>query len=259
MVNAISMIINGEPVTLYEVQKYSHRFKVSMKEAIDILIREKLEDVEIKKMNIEAEDFEVNEEMEKIAAMNSITIFEFSEMLQQKGISLEEYKKDIAKKIKKEKLYRKIARAKIERATDEDMKKYYKKNINDFSVPNKVEVARYISPSKDILKSAVKNPMLVSENVIIKEEILESKNINPKLLYIVNETKESSFTPIIKVGSNYMTFYIKKKMDVRATPYQEAKKSIFNKIMNDRQKRVIKEYFDKKAAEAQVVVLRSAI
>ena len=49
--DGVSVIINKEPITLYDVFKYSQRFNISKKESLDILVRQKLEDSEIKKQN----------------------------------------------------------------------------------------------------------------------------------------------------------------------------------------------------------------
>ena len=52
VVDGISIIINKEPITLYDIHKYSSRFNLSKKEALDVLVRQKLEESEIKKLGI---------------------------------------------------------------------------------------------------------------------------------------------------------------------------------------------------------------
>ena len=81
LVNAISVIINNEPITLYEIYKYANKLHVSTKESLDVLIRQKLEDAQIKKLNISASDFEVESYIKKLATKNGISEFKFFEML----------------------------------------------------------------------------------------------------------------------------------------------------------------------------------
>ena len=57
LVDGVSIIINKEPITLYDIHKYATRFNLSKKEALDILVRQKLEDSEIKKLAISVDNF----------------------------------------------------------------------------------------------------------------------------------------------------------------------------------------------------------
>ena len=51
-IEGVAIVINKEPITLYDVYKYSKRFNIEKKEALDILVRQKLEESEIKKLDI---------------------------------------------------------------------------------------------------------------------------------------------------------------------------------------------------------------
>lgn len=256
MIDGISLVINNEPITIYEIHKYSKAFNISTSKAIDILIQKKVEDREIKLSDIKVDSYDVEEEMKKIAKRNRLSLDEFKEALEDKGIDIDEYKEDLKDKIKKEKLYKKIASAKIRKATEDDLKRYYKNNINEFSIPSKIEIAEYSSADKNELLKVMQQPMYNSDQITITNKEISAKELHPKLLYILSQTKEGQFTPILKAGDSFVTLYIKKKKDVQALPFEQVKDAVFAKVMKERERDVIREYFEKIKAEAKIIVLR---
>ena len=107
-VDGVSVIINKEPITLYDVFKYSQRFNISKKESLDILVRQKLEDSEIKKLGITVDNFEIDQYIENLAISNNMNQYDFLNMIRSKNIEISEYKEDLKKKLQRDKLYKKI-------------------------------------------------------------------------------------------------------------------------------------------------------
>ena len=131
-VDGVSLIINKEPITLYDVFKYSNRFNISKKEALDILVRQKLEESEIKKQNISADAFEVDQYIDNLAISNKMNQYGFLAMIQSKNIEMAEYKEDVKNKIKREKLYKKIVSTKMQQLGDSELQAYYNENAGEF-------------------------------------------------------------------------------------------------------------------------------
>ena len=256
LVDGVSVVVNNTPITLYEIKKFSIQHKLPIKKAIETLIREKLKNNLIKKYALEATDSEVSDEIEKISSNAGLSIIDFENYLTKKGIDLDEYKKDLAKKIAQRKLYKKIVSDKIKRATPQELKEYYEKNINLYSIPQMVEVTEYDAKDKNSLESLIKNPMLNIPNITKKDVVLKTNKINPKLLYILQQTKEGNFTPILTVKNGFISFYVKRKINVKPIPFDKVKNAIFAEIMNKREQDIIKSYFDKLVSEANIKVLR---
>ncbi len=256
VIDGISFIINDEPITLYEVYKYSKAFNIPINQAVDILIQKKVEDREVKRSNIKVDSYDVEEEMKKIAKKNGLMLDEFKELLENKGIDIEEYKEDLKDKIKKEKLFKKIASANMRKATEEDLRRYYKNNINEFSIPREIDIVEYASSDKEELLKLMSQPMYNSPNIESSEKTIDAKSVHPKVLYIISQTPEGKFTPIFKAGDKFVTLYVKKKKDMQALPYEQVKDAVFAKVMKEREKEAIREYFEKIKAEAKILVVR---
>ena len=150
-IDGISLIVNNEPITTYEIQKYKNTLHISTNRAIDLLIQKKVEDREIKLSDIRVDSYDVEEEMKKIANQNRLSLDEFKEILKQKGIDLNEYEEELKNRIKREKLYKKIASSKIRKATEDELRRYYKNNPQEFSIPQKIDIIEYSSPNKEEL------------------------------------------------------------------------------------------------------------
>ncbi len=256
LVNAISVIINNQPITLYEIYKYADKFHISKKASLEILIRQKLEDAQIKKLGIAASDFEVNSYIKKLADKNGISEFDFLQMLKSKGIEEDEYKKDLKKKIEQEKLYRKIFASKDIRVKPKDLKNYYKNNKSQFIKAQSFETVVYESQSKQSLEKIRQNPMLSFPDIKAKQLKFQSGNMDKNLENLLNQTKSGEFTPVLKMAKGYTLFYIKAKNGVQTLPFKQVKNYIYSVLNSKREKSAIDDYFEKIKSVAKVKVLR---
>ncbi len=256
LVNAISVIINNKPITLYEVYKYADKFKISTKASLDLLIRQKLENAQIDKLNIKVSNFEVENYIKKLAAKNNISEFQFYEMIKTKNIKKDEYKKDVKEKIAKGKLYRKIISSKNIKIDTKDLKNYYKANKNQFVRANSFIVASYQSENKKSLQKIKSNPMLSIQGIKAKQESFTSGKMNQKLEDLLNQTKSGEFTPILNTSKGFTMFYMKAKNGLKTLPFDKVKNYIYSVISSIKEKAALDDYFEKLRSVADVKALR---
>jgi len=259
IITGISVIINNEPITLYEVYKYSQQYKISRKESLDILIRQKLEDSEIKKYNINADAFEVDERLKQLSYKNNLSQYEFLNLLKSKNIKIADYKSDLKIKIKKEKLYRKIFAGKLSKISVSDAKKFYKENEDEFKVASSFDVSVYSAKDKKELQAIVKNPMLRSKNIKIEEQSISANNLNNKLKGLLNSTKRGAFTPILSIQNRAVMFFIKEKKDVKVIHFAKVKDNILSVLSRKKEEKTINDYFEKIKASAAIKVVRTPV
>lgn len=257
LVNGVSIIINKEPITLYEIYKYSEHFKISKKEALELLIRQKLEDAEIKAQGITVDLFEVDSYIQNLAQKNGMSEFDFIKMLKSQNIDLETYKNDLKTKLKRDKLYQSITKEKIQPITEKDLEDFYNNNKAEFEVANSFEVLAYTSNSEDALKSILANPMLRPEGTNIQEQSLESEKLNPKLKSLLTQTKNGEFSPIINIENSFVMFFLKEKKGVSLVPFESAKNSIYGALYQQAEQKALSDYFEKLKSSANIEVLRN--
>ncbi len=257
IITGVSVIINDEPITLYEVYKYSEKYKVSRKESLNILVRQKLEDSQIKKLRINADTFEVDRYIENLANKNGLSQYEFLNMLKSKDVKIDDYREELKQKIKKDKLYQSIYRDKIKSVEDSELENFYAQNPNEFKVANSFNVSIYTSQDGKELQSIQNNPMLQPAGVKTENKMLNSNTLDNKLKALLNSTKQGTFTQILNIQNTPTMFYVREKKDFTQIPYEEVKKNIYRVVSKQKEEKVVKDYFEKLKSSAAITVVRS--
>ena len=256
-VDGISLIINKEPITLYDIHKYATRFNLSKKEALDVLIRQKLEDSEIKKLGISADSFEVDQYIENLAISNGVSQYEFLNLIRSKNIDVAEYKEDLRSKLQRDKLYKKIISTKLQQVGDNELRAYYNDNLNEFSQASAFDVTIYSSADQQALQAIAQNPMSAVSGVELKEVTFEAAKTDPKLTLLLNKTAQGSFSTMVKSDQNFVLFFVKKKHNVQNIAFEDAKNYISNRLAEGKEQKAIEEYFEKLKASANIQVVRA--
>lgn len=257
-VDGVSVIINKEPITLFDVFKYSQRFNISKKEALDILVRQKLEESEIKKQSITVDGFEVDQYIDNLAISNNMSQYDFLNMIRSKNIDISDYKEDLKKKLQRDKLYKKIVSTKMQQMSDGELQAYYNDNLNEFSQAGSFDVTIYTSANQQSLAAIQNNPMSAASDVELKEGKLEAAKTDPKLTTLLNKTAIGKFSSIVKSdANNYAMFFIKEKHDVKNVAFADAKNYIYSKLSEGKEQKAIEEYFEKLKSSANIQVLRA--
>lgn len=255
--DGVSVIINKEPITLFDVFKYSQRFQISKKEALDILVRQKLEDSEIKKQGISVDGFEIDQHIDKLAINNQMSTYDFLNMLRSKNIDTLEYKEEIKKKLQRDKLYQKIVRDKMKQLSDGELLAYYNENQNEFSQAASFDVSIYSSANQQSLTTIQNNPMSAMSDVELKDTTFEATKMDQNLAGLLNKTPVGKFSSVVKTDQGYVMFFVKDKHDVKAISFDNAKNYIYGKLADGKEKQSIDDYFEKLKSSANIQVVRA--
>ncbi len=256
LLNGVSIIVDDEAITMYEIYKTAKETSLPFEDAIEKLIEIKLRAIEIKKQNIYVDRFEVEKEIEKLVQKSGFNLNQFKEVMQLRGVSWNSYQKIIKQKLENEKLDKKISVSKLKNIDESELKEYYKANLKEFSIAKNFEVIEYSSSSKESLEKSIANPLTALNNVKKESKKLSANSINPRLLFILNDSDEASFTPILTTSETFVSFFVVKKTDLENLSFNEVKDIIFAKMIKEREERVIKEHFEKLKAKAEIKVIR---
>ena len=256
VINAIAVLVNGEPITTYEIKEFAKKNHVSINDATNALIQQKLADEEIKRLGIGVTQNEINQAIENLAKMNNLDVETFKKRVLQEGKTLYELKQDIAKKIKREKLYQLILRGAIKRPTDEDLKRLYQQHKKEFNIPYRVDVIQYISDDKSRLRQKLITPAFPIEGVAQTPVTpIFLNRVPPDLAKLLLSTKTGAYTPILNLSGKFVAFKVLKKYK-KNIPFDKIKEKLQMAYLAERRQAKLIEYFEKKKAEANVKILR---
>lgn len=243
IVDKIVAVVGNIPITSYEVETLSQNMNIPKNKALNLLIDKKIIENEIKKRGIEVDDYEIDDELEKIAKRNNLTLFEFRNILVQRGI-LDKVRKQIKENLLKQKLFAQIVNSKLT-VSDIEVKNYYENHKDEFSVFKTIQVVKYEANNPEILKQLFNNPYYNNPRIKVKTEIFSSNELSLDKLFLFKNTKVSQFTPIINEGLSYVTYYISNKEGKVYLPFDKVKDAIRNKLLAEKRNEILKDYFNK--------------
>lgn len=256
LVNGISVLVNNEPITLYEIHKLSQQQNIDLKEALNILIQKRLEDSQIKKLSISANSFEVSQEVEKIAEKSGMSKRELLNILASKGINEKEYLEDVEKALKNRKLYRRIFKGKSPMPNESEVRAYYENHRANFVKSESFDTTKYTAASPQSLQKKVEFPLGVVDGVTSKQEIISANVLNKKTDYYLNQTPVGKFTPPLREGRTYVMYYINSKSGSTPIGFDEAKRAIATTLAKQNEKMAVDDYFQKLKADADIEIVR---
>ncbi|KLE07293.1 peptidylprolyl isomerase [Aliarcobacter butzleri] len=256
MVNGVAILVNEEPITLYDIERTMVVNKIPKNEAVSYLIDKILYDQLVQEYNITADIFEVNDYIEKLANSNGMDIYAFKAIIKQEYPDYSVFENEAKNTVIRQKLVQKLVKGQLAIANDEDMQLYYEKNRNKYLTAKTFDVTQYSSTSKEALMEVAKNPIIIPSEVQRTSLKLNTEDIQAQLQYLLNGTKVNSFTPIFTANKQYVTFFITKKEGTAPLSYESVKARIFNDIMMNREQKYLKDYFEKQKLIADIKVIR---
>lgn len=256
LINGIAVTVENEPITLVDLDETMRLYNIDKNQAMDILVRQKLESIEADRQGISVSDYDAYESARKIASSQGMTYEQIKAIASKQYGSFDNYINLTKNNIQKEKLYRKITQSKITNASDEDMKIYYENNKELFNIASKLEVVEYYSTNAQSLNQAKNSPLFNIDGVQKQNKTYTQDKMNPNLKYILNSIKVGEFSAVIPMKEGFMMVYMKNKSGITSLSYEGVKDKIYSILMNQRQENIVKEYFDRLRLNSEITVIR---
>jgi hypothetical protein len=243
--DGVAIVVKDQTVTLFEIKKKMQTLHIDAKKAADMLIREKLEAIEIKERQITAGNTEVYDEISKTAARNKLSVSEFYEAVRNaNGLTSTQLKEKIRQRILTQKLYVAIAYTALSEPTPEETKDYFELHKENFKHPSAFDVVVYKSKDKSRLQEKIDNPMFYSPDIKSKEQTFLYEKISPELARLLSQTQLNHFTPALPDGQKgFISFYIKGTTKADQSSFKEIQNQIRNTIMSEKREAVLSNYF----------------
>lgn len=148
------------------LDKTLEELKKSKSEQLQYLIREKMVESEIKRLNLSFTDDRVNEEISTLAKRNRMSRTELEAYMKKQGYSLTEYKNSLKARLERQSFFETEIVAKL-RITDEDAYNEYKnKNPNYKPNINEYKIAQiFFDPRKGSPEEALKRAEAVYDKI----------------------------------------------------------------------------------------------
>ncbi|MGL2904772.1 SurA protein [Helicobacter pylori] len=256
VVGGISLLVNGSPITLYQIQEEQKKSKVSKAQARDRLIAERIKNQEIERLKIHVDDDKLDQEMAMMAQQQGMDLDHFKQMLMAEG-HYKLYRNQLKEHLEMQELLRNILLTNVDTSSETKMREYYNKHKDQFSIPTEVETVRYTSTNQEDLERAMSNPNLEVPGVSKANEKIEMKTLNPQIAQVFISHEQGSFTPVMNGGGGqFITFYIKEKKGKNEVSFSQAKQFIAQKLVEESKDKILEEHFEKLRVKSRIVMIR---
>ncbi len=256
VVGGISLLVNGSPITLYQIQEEQEKSKVSRAQARDRLIAERIKNQEIERLKIHVDDDKLDQEMAMMAQQQGMDLDHFKQMLMAEG-HYKLYRDQLKEHLEMQELLRNILLTNVDTSSETKMREYYNKHKEQFSIPTEIETVRYTSTNQEDLERAMSNPNLEVPGVSKANEKIEMKTLNPQIAQVFISHEQGSFTPVMNGGGGqFITFYIKEKKGKNEVSFSQAKQFIAQKLVEESKDKILEEHFEKLRVKSRIVMIR---
>ncbi len=294
-VDKIIAIVNSEPVLQSELSAMPTRskkeggldeallldekkeaLKSDSKAQLDYLIREKLVESEIKKLNLTLSDDRIDTEMQTMAKRNQMTKAQLESSIKKQGSTVSEYRTFLKAKLERQSFFEAEVISKL-RITDEDAFSEFRAQFPKYKpVVNEFSVAQiYFNPKKGTAKEALAR----AESVLGKlsagesfESLANKFNEDPRANKdgVLGNFKSGEFVPELenavasldknqssKIIQSKIGFHIIKVLDKKVTQdpqFLRIKEQIKASLVEKNFKRQLKNWFESKKQDAYIKI-----
>ena len=275
VVDRIVAVVNDEVISLYElnltVAPYIQKLKDSQyppdverqilfelrSQLLNEMINQKLTDQELKQQNISVSEKEVDSTIERLKESRQITDEELRKLLNDEGISYEEYREQTKRQLLRARLVNREVRSKIV-ITEQDIKNYYDQHIADFAGEKKYRLRNiFIRVSPMATDSEISSARNLMDSVLVElnagqsiDDVKDIKSdfghqleggdlgefkledLSSHLREVIEELNTGEFTPVLKESFGFQIVFVVKKIDSANKSLAEASNEIEDKLFN---------------------------
>lgn len=298
LVDRVAAVVNNDIITLSEIEtriapdilrlrqqepdpaKRAELRSQLIKRGVEVLVGEKLMESQVKELNIEVADSEIDMGIDDVRKQNNISAEQFEQLLSQEGYTLSSYKAFMRKHLSRMKLVNLKVRSKV-KISDEDLKAEYAKWSHDeaqeFEIHARhilVQVAQKATPEQ-VEQARLKFQMLMEE---AKKpgtnfaELAKKKSEGPsaadggdlgffKRGVMVAEFEKAAFTlPVggisepIRTKFGWHVLKVEEKKPLAAPPLEEVKDQLRERMLRGQMEKYTEQYVQELRAAAVVDV-----
>ena len=253
--NGIAATVNNEPITDYDVELVVKRMNITPNEALNVLIRDKLELSQIKELGLGASESEINEELSQIAKQNGYSdLASYAQVLSHKAGALSQLREQAKENLARGKLYDFIISQPNDNITRENAMRFYEQNRGMFTRFSSAKVTRYTAKSGATLER-VKVQGLAS-GVTTTAMTIYPNSADNRVLNLIAAANVGDFTPIVREGDSYVMYKVNSKENPQVVAFEEVEQNVAIMMAEQEKEALIADYFNKLRAKANIEIIK---
>ncbi|MDA3916485.1 MAG: SurA N-terminal domain-containing protein [Deltaproteobacteria bacterium] len=286
VIDRIVAIVDSEIITLVELNKgtstyrgkieaaaYSDDQKQKMIQEINLkvlnaLIDTSLTNQEAKKYRISVSDNAIDKAVENMMASKSMSIEELERALNNEGLTLTEYRKNIKKQILRTKLISNVVQSKVV-VLDSDIKLYYENHKEDYSGNKKYylrnilmnkkdkiqEISSQLDDKKDFKGLAKQYSIAPNAKDGGDLGLFDIKNFPDNIKTEIAKLKKGQFSDVITTPQGFQIFYIEDIVLDGEKTYDQAREEIHKVLYSQQAEKKFKTWLESLKQNAHIEIM----
>lgn len=249
-INSVIANVNNEPITTYELRQMMAKTGGNYQKAMEALISEKLQNAEMKRLQILISPYEVEKQLNLIAQNNKISLPELQKRVEKSGKSFATFKKEVETDMKLNRFYQAVlSNIKI---TPEAVRAFYDANPQFFTKFNGVKAVRYVAKNPQILENIARGARVAQgPNLFVQNINIAPKQMSQEAFAFFAQIPQGAYSRITQNHQGfYEMFYVSEKMGLARIPYEEAQEHAFEIYSSKEREKAAQAYFDKLRSSA---------
>lgn len=249
-INSVIANVNNEPITTYELRQMMAKTGGNYQKAMEALISEKLQNAEMKRLQILISPYEVEKQLNLIAQNNKISLPELQKRVEKSGKSFATFKKEVETDMKLNRFYQAVlSNIKI---TPEAVRAFYDANPQFFTKFNGVKAVRYVAKNPQILENIARGARVAQgPNLFVQNINIAPKQMSQEAFAFFAQIPQGAYSRITQNHQGfYEMFYVSEKMGLVRVPYEEAQEHAFEIYSSKEREKAAQTYFDKLRSSA---------
>jgi len=281
MIDKVVAVINGEIVTLHELnqrlENNTDRAKTpdisqdsvnKQKRVLRSMVNNILLEQEADRLQITVSDMEVENRIDRMLESRGLSREQFEDMLEQRNISLREYKSRIKRQIKKNKLLSSMVRQKVI-VTEQEIREYYRENEEKYTQSKQCKICIILMQHKTSLQNIVHR---IHKGEISFELAAQKYSRGPardkggclgtfkwsdmkkNWKSVIRNLHPGEVSEVVSLDKGYAAFKLDSEIKRNKTPLQEVRNKIRDKIYSEKLRSRYEKYLQDLRSEAVVEV-----
>ncbi len=279
---SIVAVVNEEVITSYDVEQAEEgdytRYELSTaslgisqpskktgRDLLDDLIRNNLLDQEIRRLGIEVEPRDIDQELKLRLEQLNMKESEFTKELAKQHLTMEQYRRGVEDQLKLIRFISRRIRPRI-MIDEKSIAEYHAKNANDFVKPDRVHLQRieFVSPegrkrADSILKDLRKNPNGTAAGKYPGVQIqdigfINGNDMNPAFRYEVGNLEVGGVTGIFRSSSQWIAFQLLERQKGEPYTLEEITKDVRGELLEKRVEQELRQYVDQLKDQAHIEI-----
>jgi SurA N-terminal domain. len=249
-INSVIANVNNEPITTYELRQMMAKTGGNYQKAMEALISEKLQNAEMKRLQILISPYEVEKQLNLIAQNNKISLPELQKRVEKSGKSFATFKKEVETDMKLNRFYQAVlSNIKI---TPEAVRAFYDANPQFFTKFNGVKAVRYVAKNPQILENIMRGAKAAQgPNLFVQNINIAPKQMSQEAFAFFAQIPQGAYSRIAQNHQGfYEMFYVSEKTGLVRIPYEEAQEHAFEIYSSKEREKAAQAYFDKLRSSA---------